>query len=132
MSQERMEAFGRQVIEAFNLGQEEYIGLHAPDAVHVTAREWPEGGTYHGREAVRAVWAPIFAAQEMRAELKDVVVVDDTRVLLTVPVHSRGLASGVTTTTVFYAVATERGGLLSRMEHYLDRTEALEAVGLSE
>ena len=132
MPQEALEAFAVQINEEFNLGLDRYMAFHAPDVVLVTAREWPEAGTYRGLDAVREVWAPIFAAQEMRAELEDVVVIDDTRVLYTVRIHARGLASGVATTTVFYPVATERGGLISRLELYLDHGQALKAAGLSE
>ena len=133
MSQETLEAFARQIIEAFNHGLDDYMAMHAPDVVVVTAPEWPEGGTYRGLEAARGVWAAIFAEQEMRAgELYDVVVLEDARLLYTVRIHAKGLASGVATTTVFYTVATERGGLISRMELYLNHGQALEAVGLSE
>jgi ketosteroid isomerase-like protein len=130
MSQETLEAFARQLVEAFNRGLDDYIALHAPDVVHVTAPEWPEGGTYRGKDAVRDLWAGMFAAQEYRAELDDVVVLKDGRVLSTFRVHTTGIASGVATTTVVYSVGTERGGLLARIEYYIDHDRALEAAGL--
>jgi hypothetical protein len=40
MSKETLEAFARRVAEAFGLGLDEYMALHAPDVVHVTAPEW--------------------------------------------------------------------------------------------
>jgi ketosteroid isomerase-like protein len=132
MSQETLEAFARRVAEAFSLGLDEYMALHAPDVVHVTAPEWPEGGTYRGTEAVRGLWESMFAAQDYRAELEDVVVLEDSRVLSTLRVHNRGVASGVATTTVIYTVGTEREGLISRIEYYVDRGQALEAAGLAE
>jgi len=129
---ERLEAFARQFFEAFNRSLDDYIALHAPDVVHVTAPEWPEGGVYRGREAVRDLWASMLAAQEYRAELEDLVVLEDGRVLSTLRVHNKGIASGVATTTVIYTVGTERDGLLARIEYYIDRGRALEAAGLSE
>jgi ketosteroid isomerase-like protein len=130
MSHETLEAFARQVAQAFSVGLDEYMALHAPDVVHVTAPEWPEGGTYRGTEAVRGLWESMFAAQRYRAEVEDVVVLDDSRVLSTLRVHSRGVASDVATTTVIYTVGTARDGMLSRIEYYVDRGQALRAAGL--
>lgn len=131
ISQERLEAFARELFEAFSRSLDDYMALHAPDVVHVTAPEWPEGGVYHGKEAVRELWEGMFAAQEYRAELEDLVVLEDGRVLSTVRVHNKGIASGVATTTVIYTVGTERDGLLARIEYYIDHARALEAAGLS-
>jgi ketosteroid isomerase-like protein len=132
MSKETLEAFAHRVAEAFSLGLDEFIALHAPDVVHVTAPEWPEGGTYRGTEAVRSLWESMFAAQDYRTEVEDIVVLADSRVLSTLRVHNRGIASDVATTTVIYTLGTERDGLLSRIEYYVDRGQALKAAGLEE
>jgi hypothetical protein len=49
MSRENVE-IARRFVEAFNLGLDEFMAYYAEDAVHVTAPEWPEGGTYRGKE----------------------------------------------------------------------------------
>jgi ketosteroid isomerase-like protein len=46
--------------------------------------------------------------------------------------QGRGRASGVDVDTRFYEVYTLREGKVSRVDEYTDRTEALEAAGLSE
>jgi ketosteroid isomerase-like protein len=131
MSQESLEAFARQVTEAFNRSLDEYMDLHAPDVVHVTAPEWPEGGIYRGKEAVRDLWEGMLAAQAYSVQLEDVVVLEDGRVLSTLRTHSTGTTSGAAATTVFYTLGTVREGLIARVEYYLDYGSALNAAGLS-
>ena len=46
--------------------------------------------------------------------------------------QGRGQASGVEVDTRFYEVYTLREGKVSRVDEYIERAEALEAVGLSE
>jgi hypothetical protein len=98
----------------------------------VTAPEWPEAGVYRGRGAVRGLWASIFAAGEHEIELVDVTILDDGRLLSELRLHVHGSASGVETTTTIFTVGTVRDGLISRIEYYIDRTNAFETVGLSE
>ena len=131
MSQEDMVAFAHRFAAAFNLGLEEFMAFHAEDVVHVTAPEWPERGTYRGREAVRGLWASILVEYEQyEIEVDDVIVLDENRVLSKVRLRARGAASGVETTTPVYTVGTERGGLVSRVEYFVDEAGALEAAGL--
>lgn len=130
---EGLVAFGHRIAGAFARGLDEYMACHAEDVVHVTAPEWPERGTYRGREEVRELWASIFADfAEYEIDVDDVTVIDDHRILVETRWHTRGSTSGAVTTTIVYSVATERDGLVSRIEYFLDHGKALEAAGLSE
>jgi ketosteroid isomerase-like protein len=133
MSDAKLEQFARDVAEAFNRGLDEYMALHAEDVVHVTAPEWPERGTYRGREDVRRLWASIFSDHsEHEIAVDELVALDEHRMLSKLRWTARGAASGAETTTPIYTVATERDGLISRIEYFLDYDMALEAAGLSE
>jgi len=133
MSDGELEEFARGMAEAFNRGLDEFMAYHAEDVVHVTAPEWPESGTYRGREDVRRLWASIFSAHsENEIAVDEMVVLDDHRMLFKLHWTARGAASGAETTTPIYTVATERHGLIARVEYFLDYDMALEAAGLSE
>ena len=131
MSQENVEVAYR-FLEAFNLGLDEFVACFTEDAVCVTTPEWPEAGTYRGKVAVRGLWAPIFAAQEQHAELDEVTVLDEHRVLSKYRLRSRGASSGAAMTTPVYSIATIRERLISRVEYFMRYEEALEAAGLTE
>jgi hypothetical protein len=131
MSEEIL-GFGRRMAAAYNAGLDEWMACHAEDVVHVTAPEWPERGTYHGKEAVRALWASIFSASEYKIEIDELIPLDDHRLLSKLHLQAIGPASGVTTTTPIYTVATERAGLIARINYFLSYEDALQAAGLSE
>jgi ketosteroid isomerase-like protein len=119
--------------EAFNAGLDEFIALHADDVVHVTAPEWPERGTYCGRDEVRRLWESIFVDYGDHQILVDEVIpIDEHRVLSKLRWRAKGTSSGAETTTRIYTVGTERDGLVSRIEYFLDYRMALETAGLSE
>jgi SnoaL-like protein len=124
----------RRFAMAFNDGLDEWIACHAEDVVHVTAPDWPEGGTYRGREAVRGLWESILAEHsEHEIVVDEVTDVDEHRVLSKLRWRARGAASGVVTTTPVYTATTiDQAGLMSRIEYFLDYDQALKAAGLSE
>ena len=106
---------------------------HAEDVVHITAPEWPERGTYQGREDVRRLWASILSDHsEHEITVDEVVVLDKHRILSKLRWTARGAASGVETTTPIYIVGTERDGRIARIEYFLDYDMAFAAAGLSE
>jgi ketosteroid isomerase-like protein len=131
MTQDNVEV-ARRFVEAFNLGLDDLMACYTEDAVHVTSPEWPEAGTYRGQEAVRGFWASLYRAQEQHVEVDELVVLDEHRVLSKTLAHIRGTSSGVTTTTPVYSISTVRGGLISRIEYFMQYEQALEAAGLSE
>ena len=69
---------------------------------------------------------------EFRFEFEDVLDAGDDRVVLLLHLHGRGKDSGAVFEERPAWVQTIRDGKAVRIEAYLDRGEALEAVGLSD
>ena len=128
MSQENVEIV-RQGFEAYVRGDlSAALANHDPDVVFNPAEEPPIAG----RDAVRAYierWEEPW--DEYVAEAEEFVDAED-RVVVTFHVRARGKASGAEVDARSYQVHTLREGKLVRMDEYMTRTEALEAVGLSE
>ena len=128
-----MEQFALGIAEAFNGGLDQFMAYHAEDVVHVTAPEWPESGTYRGREEVRRLWASILSVHsEHEIAVDEIVVLDKHRALSKLRWTARGAASGAETTTPIYTVATERDGLIAGIAYFLDYDMALAAAGQPE
>src|SRR6476646_4504633 len=92
------------------------------------------GGVYEGVDGIRRYFADIEdAAPDFRIELDGVEVVDSKRVLAFLRISSTGRASGIRMappplTNVYDLI----DGKLSRIRIFLDRQQALKAVGLEE
>jgi ketosteroid isomerase-like protein len=84
-----------------------------------------------GHEAVRA------SLDHWKAEWEDYEVVPEEfvdsgdRVVATVCLRGRGRGSGIPIDARFYDVYTLRDGKIVRMDQFSERSEALEAAGLS-
>jgi ketosteroid isomerase-like protein len=103
----------------------------APDAVFDFSAVYPDAPTLRGPDAVlrfreQGPWA------EMSFYPERFIDVDDERVLVFVRVTAEGRSSGVPVEQRTAHELTIRNGRLVRFKVYLDRAEALEAVGLSE
>ena len=72
------------------------------------------------------------AFEQWRISIEDVVEASEGRVLLTASSHVRGKGSGVAFDQRVFTVATLRDGKLAQMEDFTERSQALEAAGLSE
>ena len=92
------------------------------------------GGVYEGIDGIRRYFADIEdAAPDFRIELDGVEEVDSKRVLAFLRISSTGRASGIRMappplTNVYDLI----DGKLSRIRIFLDRQQALKAVGLEE
>jgi len=92
------------------------------------------GGVYEGIDGIRRYFTDIEdAAPDFRIELDGVEEVDSKRVLAFLRISSTGRASGIRMappplTNVYDLI----DGKLSRIRIFLDRQEALKAVGLEE
>ena len=130
MSEENVE-IARRAIEAWNAGDMDRLrDLYDPDAVYATPSDWI-GGPYVGRDAImeqfrelRDVWQD--DSSFGRPELLDA----GDRVVVQVDFH--GDTRGLPLTTEVAWVYTLREGLITRLEFFRSRAEALEAAGLSE
>jgi len=88
---------------------------------------------YRGHDGVRRYMAQVYEAfEDYRPEVEDLLDTDDKVITLAIE-HGRGRGSGATVEAHRTAhVWTMRENKAVRLDLYLDRTKALDAVGLSE
>ena len=88
---------------------------------------------YRGHDGLRRYMAQVYEAfEDYRPEVEDLLDLGDKVVTLAIE-HGRGRASGAAVEAHRTAhVWTMRAGKAVRVDLYLDRTKALEAVGLSD
>ncbi len=130
MSQENVEIVRRAfAYEIYGVGDRaEAEAIFDPNVVMNPTNEGP----FHGLDAMRAdfeLWASAFEELEVSAE--EFIDAGD-RVLVTAYHRGRGRTSRVEVDGRFYEVYTLRDGKVVRVDEYVERAEALEAVGLSE
>jgi ketosteroid isomerase-like protein len=134
MSQENVEVV-QEVMAAWNSHDvERWLRCWDPTCEWVPRlRGQVEGAqTYRGREGLRRFWEEDDAVwDEFQVELHDVRQIGD-EVVAAGTGRARGKESGVDTTRPFAFRFRVQGGRIVRGESYLDVTEALKAVGLSE
>jgi ketosteroid isomerase-like protein len=130
MSQENVEVVRRAfAYEIYGVGDRaEAEAIFDPNVVMNPTNEGP----FHGLDAMRddfERWASAFEELEVSAE--EFIDAGD-RVLVTAYHRGRGRTSGVEVDGRFYEVYTLRDGKVVRVDEYVERAEALEAVGLPE
>jgi ketosteroid isomerase-like protein len=134
MSQETVEAAKAQY-ERWNAGDiDAWIDGFHPVAEYVSSVT--EGlfgqGEYHGHEGLQRFVSQYLEAWEyFKLEPFEYIPVDD-RVVVLMRAIGRGRGSGVIVESELAHVWTMRDGLAIRHQSYPTRTEAFEAVGLSE
>ena len=104
----------------------------SPDVVTHVAQPIPVAGTYHGPEGFLQLtldWAEGF--DELVMTGKEFIDAGDQVVVRSLH-KSRGAESGVPVETNVWYVFTVRAGKATRVDIFNDRSEALEAAGLSE
>ena len=132
MSQENLD-FVLDGYARFNAGERRpELWFWHPDAEYRAAREDPDSAAHRGIEAIRKQFASWFDAYpDLRVEPVEAKANGD-RVFLWVRFTGHGAASGAPLVMELAHVYTLRDGKASRCVEYMDRAEALEAVGLSE
>jgi ketosteroid isomerase-like protein len=136
MSRENMEIV-REGYAAFNRGgPEAMIGKYwAEDLVwDVTTIGFPGPGVYRGLDEVRAFfadWFGVFGFDEWYAEV-DRLIEHGDQVVAFVRQRGRGGASATPAEMEMTQILTLKEGRIIRIQVYLDRQQALEAVGMSE
>jgi ketosteroid isomerase-like protein len=91
-----------------------------------------EGEIIHGRDPLRRYWEAFLEAWD-EFDMRPTEFLDSgDRVFNGVAINGRGRGSGVEVAMEFWQVWLIRGDRAARCEEYLNRGEALEAVGLSE
>ena len=92
----------------------------------------PDGRTYTGLDGLRNLWLEWLAPwTTYRIEAEDVIDLGD-RVLVLAHVFGRLEGSQAEVENTVASVWTLRDGKIARAEFYIDRAEALKAVGLEE
>ncbi len=132
MSQENVEVV-RRGIEALNRRDLAALLTHFDqDAEWVEDLRWPGAETFHGpsgvERSIRKWWD---AWGDLFMDIDETIDIDD-RVVLTGRVRARGHDSDVTVEAPFASIYEFRAGKVVRVQVVGSRTEALEAVGLSE
>jgi ketosteroid isomerase-like protein len=130
MSQENMETVRRAIaavnardIDAYLACCTENVELLLPMA----------GAEYSGAGGIRRYFADIEdIGPDFRIDVQRVQALGDSTVLALLRVGSTGRASGIVTTADSANVYEFSDGKMSRIRIFLDRDEALEAVGLEE
>jgi len=90
-------------------------------------------GTYDGPQGIRRFWADLEdATPDFKLELERLEAVGDDRALACLVARASGRTSGVPFEGATTNVYTFAHGKIDRIEIFLDRQQALEAVGLRE
>jgi ketosteroid isomerase-like protein len=120
--------------ERFNRTREYDIDLLAPDfEMHEASTIIDTPDVFRGRAAVIDVLRNLEEAfEEMSWEIERLVEAPDGRVVVFVHARGRGRGSGVEIDARIAHVWTFRDDKAVRMEVFVERAEALEAVGLAE
>ena len=92
---------------------------------------WPGSANYRGVEQVRQVILDRMDTLDFDQQTEDLISVDD-KVVALVRWRGRGKASGAQGEISMAMVWTVREQTITSLEFYLDRAQALEAVGLRE
>jgi ketosteroid isomerase-like protein len=132
MSQENV-AILRAMYEALNRGDAEraLAYLHSEAELHTDPAD-PTSDSYYGLAEFQrgiALWQQEW--RSMRYEIAEAMP-GPNRVLMTIRLHGIGKRSGAEIDREIFHVWTTRDGKAQRCEVYSDRSEALEAAGLSE
>jgi|SRR5215204_3584572 len=104
----------------------------AEEAVYREGPGWPNAGVYTGRAAALArMRSLIDLVGPIEVYLDELLDVGDGRFVACTRMVGEG-ASDARYTQSFAVVHRLRDGLIVEADYYLDRTQALEAVGISE
>lgn len=124
----------RAVIQAFNDGAaQRATDLFNPDLEMHDLPSMPDADWHYGIEGAvewSVKWQTMFP--DAQIEASDVRPTSGNRVFFAFKGSGHGVHSGALTEIVGYGVGTVRDGKLSRLEFYIEESDALEAAGLSE
>ena len=134
MSRENVEVVERLVEAGNRRDIDAFIALVSPDV------EWEDSlwfvepvRIYRGRAEVREWFNRALEPWEgFHAEVEEIIEAGDDRVFGGVLFTGRGAASGVDTEIHGWFVVWIAGGLITKRQFFLDRDDALQAVGLEE
>ena len=130
MSQENVEIV-RRVTDAFNRSGEPDLSLIDPDVVFDTTGAVFDRAIYKGHDGVRQWLAnqrEVWSSQ--RFEEEELIAIGEDRVLASFRFVSVG-RNGIETVAQFASVTTLDSGKVTHIRAFLNKADALKAVGLS-
>jgi ketosteroid isomerase-like protein len=134
MSEENVEIV-RQGWDAWLRGDlQGLLALLDPEVIWDTTHfhDWPESA-YYGPEGVErflSEWLDVWDDYEVAVD--EILAVPDGRVVTLLRQRGRGRESGLAMDMEHAQITTVRDGKVTRFDNYEDRSQALEAAGLSE
>jgi ketosteroid isomerase-like protein len=132
MSQENVEVVRRWFNVWTTSDWTAFEAIHDPYVVVIPPEDWPDGEVSIGRDAwIRQSIRLKESWETDRGEL-DEIHEAGSHVMAETRWVTKGKDSGIEFETALYAVFTLLKGTVTRIEWFLDRAQALEAVGLSE
>jgi ketosteroid isomerase-like protein len=107
--------------------------FYAEDAVYREGPGWPGAGVFEGRAAALArMQALVDLVGPMEVRVEELIDVGDGRFVACTRMVGESAASDPPYTQSFAVVHRMRDGLIVEADYYLDRAQALQAVGLEE
>jgi hypothetical protein len=134
MSQENVEVVKRAIAAVNDRDVDRYLACCTED-IQLRTPLAPIEGVYEGADAIRRFFADIQdTGPDFRIEIERLDSIAPSRVLAFMRVTASGRASGLATATDTPTVNIYdlTDGKIRRIRIFLDRQEALQAVGLSE
>jgi ketosteroid isomerase-like protein len=105
----------------------------AEDAVYREGPGWPDAGVFRGRAAALGRMETLIdLVGPIKVRLDELIDVGDGRFVACTRMVGESAASATPYTQSFAVVQRLRDGLIIEADYYLDRAQALEAVGLPE
>ncbi len=132
MSQEDVEVVRRSFDAYARDGLDGLLRYLDPEIEWTTTGAFVEAATYRGHEGVRQYLGSMLGEfEEVRSEPEELIDAGE-QVVGTVRISGRGRRSGAAVDLTMTQVCLLRDGRIVRIRNYMNRSEALEAAGLSE
>jgi len=135
MSEENVEIVRRVIdvmdAEGFEAALPVFLDAAHPDVEWQEDPAWPGSAAYRGVEQVRQVILDRMDTLDFDQQTEELISVDD-KVVALVRWVGRGKTSGAQGEISMAMLWTVRDQAITRLEFFLDRAQALEAVGLPE
>jgi ketosteroid isomerase-like protein len=133
MSQENVD-LAQRGLDTFNRRDKAaWLALMDPDIEAIPPRDWPESAPIRGSEAVWNFYVQnIETFRDGVLENAELIEAGNDSVVAHMRGEMHGSLSDASVVFSFWPVSTFRQGKTVRMEWFVDRAEALKAVGLEE
>jgi ketosteroid isomerase-like protein len=103
----------------------------AEDAVYREGPGWPDGGVFKGRAAaLKRMQSVVELVGPIEVSLEELIDAGEGRFVACVRMVGESAASDPPYTQSFAVVQRVEDGLVKEADYYMDREQALEAVGL--